>query len=89
MPVRELESDPVTLREARDIGLLSDSGQGDPRRDRGVRGDPPMDPPAVDRMAAFEQRSLPGEDMGVDGIDEGPVEVEDQGAHLASIGVAP
>jgi hypothetical protein len=48
-----------------------------------------MDPPAVDRMAAFEQRPLPGEDMGVDGVDEGAIEVEDQGAHLASIAAKP
>jgi hypothetical protein len=51
--------------------------------------DPSMDPPAVDRMAAFEQRPLPGEDMGVDGVDEGAIEVEDQGAHLASIAAKP
>ena len=51
--------------------------------------DASMDPPAVDRMAGLEQRPLPGEDMGVDRVDEGPVEVEDQGAHLASIAVGP
>ena len=49
--------------------------------------DASMDPPAIDRMAAFEQRPLPGEDMGVDRVDEGPVEIEDEGAHpLASMG---
>ena len=51
--------------------------------------DPTVDPPAIDRMAGLRQRPLPGEHMGVDGVHEGPIEIEDEGAHLASIAVAP
>ena len=46
-----------------------------------AHADPAMDPPAVDRVAGLEQRPLPGEDVGVDGVDERAVEVEDQCLH--------
>ena len=87
---------PVDLAVAalKDLGLGIGQAATDLARDRAgeqptAHPDPSMDPPTVDRMAGFEQRPLPSEDVGVDGVDEGPVEIEDQGAHLASIAVGP
>src|SRR5216684_266594 len=43
----------------------------------------PVDPPAVDGHARLVERLLPGEDVGVDGVDQGAVEVEDERPHRA------
>ncbi len=51
--------------------------------------DPPVNPPAIDCHACFGQRPLPGEDVGVDRIDEGAVEIEDQRGHATSQNVSP
>src|ERR671931_703137 len=40
-----------------------------------------MDPPAVDRQACLGQRALPGENVGVDRVDQRSVQVEDQRWH--------
>src|SRR5437899_2784399 len=40
-----------------------------------------MDPPALHRQADLREGLLPGEDMGIHGIDERSIKVEDQGAH--------
>ena len=42
-----------------------------------------VDAPAVDRQAVLMEGLLPGEDVGIDGVDEGSVEVEDQRRHQA------
>ena len=46
-----------------------------------AHADPAMDAPALDRHPGLRQGALPGEDVGIDRVDEGSVEVEDQGAH--------
>ena len=40
--------------------------------------DPAVDAPTVDRHPLLRQRPLPREHVGVHGVDESPVEVEDQ-----------
>jgi hypothetical protein len=40
--------------------------------------DPAVNPPAVDRQAELGERALPGEDVHIDRVDEGAVEVEDE-----------
>src|SRR5712671_5324157 len=47
--------------------------------------DPAVDLPALDRPAGLPERLLPGKDVAVDGVDEGPVEIEDEGAHPRSL----
>jgi len=44
--------------------------------------DAPVDAPAVDRQPSLGQRALPGEYMGIDSVDQRPVEVEDQRLHV-------
>ena len=53
------------------------------REQPAAHADAAVDPPAVDRHVALGQRSLPGEHVAVDGVDERAVEVEDQGRHRA------
>ena len=68
------------------IGQAAADLTGDgPREQSAAHADPAMDPPAVDRVARLEQRALPGEDVRVDGVDEGPVQVEDQRSHGGSM----
>src|SRR5437773_3284540 len=43
--------------------------------------DATMDAPSLDRKTGFGERLLPREDVRVDRVDEGPVEVEDQRLH--------
>ena len=47
--------------------------------------DPAVHAPAVDRHARLRQRLLPGEDVRVHGVDQRPVEIEDQCAHATSV----
>jgi len=51
--------------------------------------DPPVDAPSVDDEAALLERLLPGHDMGIHRVDEGAVEVEDEGAHRADSAMPP
>lgn len=46
-----------------------------------AHADPAVDPPPVDGHAGLFQGELPGEDVGVHGVDQRSVEVEDEGAH--------
>ena len=48
-----------------------------------AHADAAVDPPAVDDDPALHERALPGEDVRVDRVDEGPVEVEDERGHGA------
>jgi hypothetical protein len=59
----------------------ADLARNGPREQPAAHPDAPVDPPPIDRMTALEQRALPGEDVRVDGVHEGPVEVEDQCTH--------
>ena len=43
--------------------------------------DAAVDAPAVDRHAGFVERLLPGEDVGVDRVDQRSVEIEDERPH--------
>jgi hypothetical protein len=40
-----------------------------------------MNPPTVDRHPDLGEGALPREDVCVDGVDERPVEIEDQRSH--------
>ena len=51
------------------------------REEAAAHPDPPVDPPPVDRHPLLRQRALPREDVRVDGVDERPVEIEDQRRH--------
>jgi hypothetical protein len=44
-----------------------------------------MDPPAVDRHADLRERTLPGDDVCVHGVDECSVEVEDERLHCGNV----
>ena len=57
---------------------------GDRAREQpAAHADAAVDAPAVDRHAGLGERPLPGEDVGVDGVDERAVEVEDQRSHVS------
>jgi hypothetical protein len=46
-----------------------------------AHADTTVDAPAVDANAGFVERLLPCHHVGVHGVDQGAVEVEDEGAH--------
>ena len=57
-----------------------------PREEAAAHADAPMDAPALERQPRLGQRPLPGEDVGVDGVDQRAVEVEDQrSCHVANL----
>src|ERR687887_1056307 len=56
------------------------------REQAAAHADAPVDAPAVDGHVALGERSLPGEDVGVDGVDERAVEVEDERGHARTLG---
>ena len=73
------------------LGLVVGQAPPDLARDRAgeqaaAHPDPAVDPPAIDRMAGLGQRALPGEHVRVDGVHEGPVEIEDEGTHQREYG---
>jgi hypothetical protein len=61
----------------RTAGLASDRAG----EQAAAHADPPVDPPAVDGDARLGERLLPGEHVGVDGVDERSVEIEDHRCH--------
>ena len=72
------------------LGLVC--GQCAPRITLGVpddkfpaRPDAAVQPEAVRGHADFRNRPLPGQHVGVDGIDQRPVQVEKQGTHVRSL----
>jgi hypothetical protein len=65
------------------LGLLVGEGTPDltcrgPGEEAAAHADAAVDPPAVDRESDFGERSLPGEHVRVDGVDERAVQVEDE-----------
>src|SRR5215204_5736191 len=52
------------------------------REQAAAHADAAMDLPALDRHFHLSERSLPGKDVRVDGVNERAVEVEDERAHL-------
>ena len=78
--------------EVRRLGLAQrppDLAGDRPSEEPAAHPDPAVNPPAVDRVAGFDERPLPGEDVGVDRVDEGPVEIEDESAHVRQHGTRP
>ncbi len=65
--------------------LASDLASDRAREQAAAHPDPAVDPPAVDRHPLVGKRALPREDMGVDRVDQGAVEVEDQSARHGSL----
>ena len=61
--------------------LVADLAADRAREQPAAHPDLAVDAPAVDRHPGLVQGLLPGEDVGVDGVDEGAVEVEDQRRH--------
>jgi hypothetical protein len=55
------------------------------REEPAAHADAAVDAPAVDRHVALRERSLPSEHVGVDGVDERAVEVEDQRGHARTV----
>ena len=66
-------------RRPRHMQLTPDRAREEPA----AHPDPAVDAPAVDGHVAFLERLLPREHVRVDGVHEGPVEVEDQRRHRA------
>jgi hypothetical protein len=67
---------------AESLGLLRGERTADLARheETAAHADPAVDLPAFDRHLRLRQLTLPGVDVGVDGVHKPPVEVEDQGA---------
>src|SRR2546426_277777 len=53
------------------------------REQTAAHTDATVDLPAVDGHAGLAKRALPGEDVRVHGVDERPVQIEDERAHAA------
>jgi hypothetical protein len=53
-----------------------------PREQAAAHPHTAVDAPAVDRQPFLRERALPREDMRVNGVDEGSVEVEDERRHV-------
>ena len=80
-PLRQqlAEQDAVTLldRLCLLVGQWTAGLAGDGSREQAAaHPDAPVDAPALDREADLGQGALPGEHVGVDGVDERPVEIE-------------
>jgi hypothetical protein len=63
--------------------LPADLAGDRPGEEPAAHPDTAVDPPAVDRRPEIEERPLPREDVRVDGVDQRPIEIEDQCAHAA------
>ena len=74
----------VTMLQSVDLVTFKrapDFARDGPGEQPAAHPDPAVDAPAVDRHARLSQRLLPGEHVGIDGVDERPVEIEDERAH--------
>src|SRR5688572_14981822 len=58
------------------------AGNG-PREQAAAHPDASVDAPAIDWQPGLGKRALPGKYMGIDGVDQRSVEVEDQRLHSA------
>jgi hypothetical protein len=50
-----------------------------------THSDAPVNAPPIDGQSGFRQRSLPGEDVGINGINESSIEIENQRRHRPKI----
>ena len=66
--------------------LVADLAADGAREQAAAHPDLAVDAPAVDGHPALLQGLLPREDVGVDGVDERAVEVEDECRHVAVAG---
>src|SRR5206468_8144221 len=73
LPVAGLDAPGVTVAQG-----SSDLARHRPCEQPAAHPDASMDLPPIDRKTGLGKRTLPREDMRVDGVDERAVEIEDQ-----------
>ncbi len=70
--------DPASVGVAERPADLAGDGAGE---EAPAHPDPTVDLPPVDRQAGLRERTLPRENVRVDGVDQGPVEIENERTH--------
>src|SRR5439155_21635896 len=83
---REEAAKQLTVPTLDDLGLVRRDLAADPacdaaREQAAAHADTTVDAPAVDGETGFGESALPGEDVRVDGVDQRPVEIENQRLH--------
>ena len=70
--------DPAGVVVAQRLSDLAGDGAGE---ETAAHPDAAVDLPALDRKPGLRERALPGEDVGVDGVYERSIEIENECAH--------
>jgi hypothetical protein len=86
---QDLEED-LRMPALEDLELLAGQRPADLARHHAceqssTHPDPAVDAPGVDHESRFRERTLPREDMRVDGVDERPIQIEDQRPHAGRL----
>ena len=84
--LRQKLTEELTMPPLEALGLVRGQVAAKLPRDRtreqpAAHSDPPMNPPPIDRQLRLRQRPLPCEHVGIDGVDKGAIQIENQSGH--------